>query len=49
MQYERVDRELNALGCTLNDGNLLEFDTGRDRFDVENSTSANADRETDLI
>lgn len=25
-QYERVDRELNALGCTLNDGNLLEFD-----------------------
>ena len=26
-QYERVDRELNALGCTLNDGKLLEFDT----------------------
>jgi len=25
-QYERVDRELNALGCTLNDGKLLEFD-----------------------
>ncbi len=25
-QYERVDRELNALGCTLNDGKLLQFD-----------------------
>ncbi|MFB8794259.1 MAG: Eco57I restriction-modification methylase domain-containing protein [Microcoleus sp.] len=25
-QYERVDRELNALGCMLNDGKLLEFD-----------------------
>ena len=25
-QYERVDRELNALGYTLNDGKLLEFD-----------------------
>lgn len=25
-QYERVDRELNALGCQQKDGNLLEFD-----------------------
>jgi hypothetical protein len=26
LQYERVDRELNALGCKPKDGNSLEFD-----------------------